>query len=146
MPLHHARAGDPNPAQAPQTVRLQGRVICLAEEMHKLFQAHVAARHEHLYGFKAKDGNVYTLLRTKQSEALFVDQRLLNKELIVKGRVFPQTQILEVTGNLQSIREGVVNDLYYYCDICAITTVAPGPCLCCQAPVELVERPLGQAP
>jgi hypothetical protein len=43
---------------------------------------------------------------------------------------------------MKSIRGGVVYDLYYYCDICAIKTVAPGPCVCCQAPVELVEKPL----
>jgi len=43
---------------------------------------------------------------------------------------------------MKSIRNGVVCDLYYYCDICAIRTVAPGPCVCCQAPVELVEKPL----
>ncbi|MEK7685889.1 MAG: hypothetical protein AAB466_10755 [Verrucomicrobiota bacterium] len=146
MPQQKAQAEDFKLTPQPETVQLQGRVVCLAEEMHKLFQANVAAKHEHLYGFKTHDGKVYTLLRTKLSEALFVDQRLLNKELIVKGRVFPQTQILEVMGNLQSIRKGVVNDLFYYCDICAIESVAPGPCMCCQAPVELVERPLGQAP
>jgi hypothetical protein len=41
---------------------------------------------------------------------------------------------------MRSVRNGVVFDLYYYCDICAIKTLAPGPCMCCQGPVELTEK------
>jgi hypothetical protein len=128
-----------------QQVELQGTVICLAEEMEKQYHAELPINHEHIYGFKSNDGVFYTLLRTKFSEALFADERLRKKELIVKGRVFPKTQVLEVMGNLRSVAKGVVNDLYYYCDICAIQTVAPGRCMCCQEPVELVERPLSGA-
>jgi len=35
-----------------------------------------------------------------------------------------------------------VQDIYYYCDVCDIQAVAPGPCECCQGPTELVEKPL----
>ena len=44
------------------------------------------------------------------------------------------------------LTKGVVHDLYYYCDTCAIRAVAPGDCVCCQAPVELVEKPIKLAP
>lgn len=126
-------------------VELQGTVICLAEEMQKRYHAELPTNHEHIYGFRSNDGVFYTLLRTKFSEALFVDERLRKKELIVKARVFPKTQVLEVMGNLRSVAKGVVNDIYYYCDICAIQTVAPGKCMCCQELVELVEQPLNGA-
>ena len=122
-------------------IRLQGRVVCLAEEMHQLHRTDLPGNHEHLYGFKTTNGMFYTLLRTKFSEALFVDKRLREKELILKGRVFPKTQIFEPT-TLRSIRNGVIHDLYYYCEICNIQMVAPGKCECCQGPVELVEKPL----
>ena len=85
------------------------------------------------------------LLRTNLSEALFIDKRLQEKELIIKGRTFPKTQILEAI-SLQSVHNGIVHELYYYCETCAIRTVAPGDCVCCQAPVELVEKPLKLAP
>jgi hypothetical protein len=35
----------------------------------------------------------------------------------------------------------VVQDLYYYCAVCAIKSVSPEECACCQMPVELVEKP-----
>ncbi len=94
-----------------------------------------------IYGFKTKDGTFYTLLRTKLSETLFVDPQVREKELILAGHILPKTQIFEMTG-MKSIRNGVVCDLYYYCDICAIKTLSPGPCMCCQGPVKLVEIPL----
>jgi hypothetical protein len=90
---------------------------------------------------KSADGRLFILLRTRMSEALFMDERLHEKELLVRGRLFPDSQILEAL-NLKSVRGGKLFDLYYYCDICVIKTVSPEECLCCQGPVELVEEPL----
>ena len=128
-----------------EEVRIRGHLVCLAEAMHDLYRADLAADHEHLYGFKATNGEFYTLLRTNLSEALFVDERLHQKMLIITGRTFPKTHLLEAI-RLQSVRDEVVYDLYYYCDTCAIRTAAPGDCVCCQAPVELVEKPAKLAP
>jgi hypothetical protein len=132
-------------AVAPQTVELRGRVVCLAEEMHKLHQTELPTNHEHLYGFKTNGGKSYTLLRTNMCEILFVEQRLRDRELIIKGRIFPGTQIVEVA-KLLSIHEGAIFDVFYYCTVCAIQSVTPGICVCCQEPVELVEKPLKEIP
>ena len=126
---------------APQEIQLRGKVVCLAEEMHRLYQTDLAAHHEHLFGFKTDDDKYYTLLRTKYSEALFVDQRLREKQLILKGRLFPGTKLFEAI-TMRSVRDGVMHELYYYCTICAIRSVSPAPCECCQGPVELVEKPV----
>ncbi len=126
---------------AVREVRLQGDIVCLVEEMHEHYNVELFGNHQHLYGLKAKDGKYYTVLRTSLAEALFVDTRLHERTLILKGRVFPKTQLLEVVKFL-SIRNDVVHELYYYCDTCYIRTVAPGDCDCCQAPVELIETPL----
>jgi hypothetical protein len=128
-------------AEAAPQIELRGRVVCLAEEMHKLYKADLPTRHEHLYGFKTEDGKYYTLLRTRLSEALFADNRFRERELLLKGRVFPQAQIFEPT-TIRSVRNGVIQDIYYYCGICDIEAVAPGVCDCCQGPTELVEKPL----
>ena len=127
--------------QKPEKVELHGNIVCLAEEMHAHYKVELFSQHDHLYGFKTEDGKYYTLLRTSLAEALFVDERLHEKDLVINGRVFPKTQLLEVTRFL-SIRDGMRHDLYYYCDTCYIRTVAPGSCDCCQAPVVLIERPL----
>ena len=125
----------------PEGVELNGKIICLAEEMHTHYKVELFNKHDHLYGVKTEDGGYYTLLRTSLAEALFVDERLHEKDLVITGRVFPKTQLLEVTRFL-SVRDGILHDLYYYCDTCYIRTVAPGDCDCCQAPVVLIERPL----
>ena len=122
-------------------VALRGVIVCLPEAMHELYHIDLPANHEHLYGFKTTDGTFYTLLRTKLSETLFVDEQVRKKELLLRGHVLPKTQIFEMTG-MKSVRNGVVCDLYYYCDVCAIKTLSPGPCMCCQGPVKLVEQPL----
>jgi hypothetical protein len=137
----NAGSGQLKSLAASREMELRGKVVCLPEEMHRVYQTDLPTNHEHIYGFKTTNGIYYTLLRTKLSEALFADQRLREKELLLTGNVLPKSQIFDVT-KMKSIRNGVVYDLYYYCDICAIRTVAPGPCVCCQAPVELVEQPL----
>ena len=139
--VQNASSGQTNHNAGSREMELQGKVVCLPEEMHRVYQTDLPTNHEHLYGFKTTNGIYYTLLRTKLSEALFADQRVREKELLLAGNALPKSQILDVTA-IKSIRNGVVYDLYYYCDICAIRTVAPGPCVCCQAPVELVEKPL----
>ena len=121
--------------------QLTGRVVCLAEEMNQLYEAGLPTKHEHLYGFKTVEGRFYTLLRTKYSEALFLDEALRERELILKGRVFLAAQVMEVF-NIRSTHDGVVYDVYYYCDVCAIKQIMPGPCECCRQPVVLTEKPL----
>lgn len=142
-------AGDAPGAAAPGAgkgagageVKLRGRIVCLPEALHELYHTDLPTDHQHVYSLKTADGTFYGLLRTKLSEALFVDEQVRKKELILTGRVFPKTQVFEMT-EIKSVRNGVVCDLYYYCDICAIKTLAPGPCMCCQGPVKLVEKPL----
>src|SRR5947207_409897 len=51
-----------DPATQVREVELRGRVVCLAEEMHRKHQALLPTRHDHLWGFQAEDGTFYTLL------------------------------------------------------------------------------------
>jgi hypothetical protein len=129
-------------AQAPvQTVEIRGKLVCLPEYFHRAHGTELGAEHEHIWGFRATDGQVYTLLRTKFSESLFIDPELREQDLLLKGRVFAGSHVLEVT-RTWSIREGVVHDLFYYCTVCSIESVSAGPCACCQGTVERRETPL----
>lgn len=129
--------------QKSEVVHLRGRVVCLAEEMNRLYQTNLPTPHDHLYGFKTNEGIFYTLVRTKTAEALFSDKRVQERELIVEGRILPNTQILDATP-VGSVHNGKLYDLYYYCTVCAIKSVVPGICMCCQQPVEFVEKPVGE--
>ena len=124
--------------------QLRGRIVCLAEEMQKSFGVVVPASHEHLLGFKTADGKYFTLIRTRTSEALFMDKRLLEKDLILIGRTLPDTRIFD-TFSIRSVKGAKIYELYYYCDICAIKAVSPEECQCCRGPVRLVEKPLGDS-
>ncbi len=134
-------------AKTPRAFRETGRVVCLAEELRARFGAAVDPVHDHLYGFRvdAKNGPRYfTLVRTPHSEALFVDERFRKHSLVLSGRIFPGSQLLEVSGWLW-IRDGVRYDVYYWCEVCAIRGVDPGPCACCQGEVELREKAVDRA-
>ncbi len=91
--------------------------------------------------FKTDGGANYKLLRTREAESLFLDPNLYTKVLLLKGRVTPDKKGFAVTGNLHSITDGKVNELYYYCDVCSIKSSTPGLCQCCREPVKLVEEP-----
>ena len=122
---------------------LRGEVVDINDELRKAHTIDISADAEPFPGFKTAEGRLYTLLKTRRSLALFMDERLRGRELIVKGRLFPGTQIVEVTF-IQSVRNGIVNDVYYYCDICAIKALTPEACACCREPVRLVEEPVKQ--
>ena len=94
-------------------------------------------------GDSVSEGQAYTLLRSKFSEAIFLDDRLRGKELSLKVRLFPKSNVIEVL-TIHSVRLGVVQDLFYYCDVCAIKAVSPDPCACCQGPMDLVEQPMSK--
>jgi hypothetical protein len=144
MVFGHFTEGAEQPAKIEGTVRteeLRGHVICLAEEMHQRHGAELPTKHDHLWALKTGDGECYTLLRGKFSEAIFVDERIRQKELLVKARLFPGTQVIELA-QLRSVKAGVVQDIFYYCDVCAIESVSPEICSCCQGPVKLIEKPL----
>jgi hypothetical protein len=130
-------------AETPSSVEFRGSLVCLAEAMHQAFQVDLPTSHTHVPGFQTKDNRYYTLLRTKQSEALFADPVLQRRNLLLNGRVFPGTQILDVT-LIRSVHNDVVHDLYYWCDVCAIKSVIPGECMCCQEDVVLQEIPAGK--
>lgn len=72
-----------------------------------------------------------TLLREKR---LQTRQFRLTLRSLDGGKTF---QIVKT----QLIRAGKVYDFHYFCEICNITTYAPGPCMCCRAPTEYREAP-----
>ncbi len=120
---------------------LRGRVVCLTEELEKRFRIIPECQTRgHLYSLKTEAGKFYPFLPTDTAAAIWMDERFRERELQVTARIFPESTFLEVI-KLQSWRGGKLHDLYYYCDVCAISTHKPGPCECCQDPVQFRETP-----
>ena len=120
-------------------VSLRGRIVCLTEELDKRFNVlPVCDEQHHVYSVKTGDGKIYPLLPTESAAAVWMDERFRQRELQITARAFPNTNYIEVI-KLQSWVNSKLYNLYYYCDICAITAFKPGACECCQEPVEFRE-------
>lgn len=122
-------------------VSIRGRVVCLTEELDKNFQVmpDCSNRH-HVWSIKTSEGKIFPLLPTDSAAAVWMDERFRVRVLQVTARSFPNSDFIEVV-NLQSWVNGKLHDLYYFCDVCMITTFKPGPCECCQDPVVFRETP-----
>jgi len=129
------------PSGEAKTVSLRGKVVCLTEELEKLYQiAPDCKTRGHVYTLKTAEGKFYPFLPVDTAAAIWMDERFRQRDLQVTARIFPATDFIEVI-KLQSWRNGKLHDLYYFCDICYITAYKPGPCECCQEPVEFRETP-----
>lgn len=131
------------PSSEAQTVSLRGKVVCLTEDLQKLYQIIPDCETRgHVYGLKTAGGEFHPFLPTDTAAAIWMDERFRRRELQVTARIFPATDFIEVI-KLQSWRDGKLHDLYYFCDICYISAHKPGTCECCQEPVEFREPPAG---
>ncbi len=125
-------------------ISIRGRVVCLTEELDKTFNVMPdCANRGHVYSIKTAEGRIYPLLPTDSAAAVWMDERFRVRDLQVTGRSFPQSDFIEVI-NFQSWVDNRLHDLYYFCDVCMITTFKPGPCECCQDPVVFRETPAGE--
>ena len=68
------------------------------------------------------------------------DKRLLNREIRVEGRMGAGGSF--VVQKLFTVKDGKLYRVRYYCDVCNISAVEPGRCVCCQRPTQLQEIPV----
>ncbi len=120
-------------------VSLRGKIVCLTEELDKRFNVLPNCDDQHhVYSLKTSDGKIHPLLPTETAAAVWLDERFRQRDLQITARSFPDTNHIEVI-KIQSWISAQLHDLYYYCDICAITAFKPQACECCQEPVEFRE-------
>jgi hypothetical protein len=92
------------------------------------------------FGFESNDGQRFKFAAADSAAAIFTDPRVRLKELQLVARL-RSGQELEII-RVRSYREGKLHDLYYFCEVCNITTYVPGPCPCCRSELELKETPV----
>lgn len=71
-----------------------------------------------------------------------MDKRLEHREVRVEGDFKPDGTF-EVEW-LYTIKNGKLYRVRYFCNICNIVALEPGPCVCCQQPTELQEIPVSR--
>ena len=125
--------------EGPPLTVIRGRAVCLdaaGREVSSLFGCPGTGGR---FGFASKDGKLYKFLPTDTMTQLFTDPRVRQRELQIAARLHAADQ-LEVI-KVQSVKEGKLYDIFYYCEVCSITAYVPGLCPCCRNELEFRERP-----
>ena len=118
---------------------IRGRAVCLdsaGREVGSVFGCPGAGNR---FGFAGKNGKLYKFLPTDTMTPLFTDTRVRQRELQLTARLHAEDQ-LEII-KVQSVKEGKLHDIFYYCDVCSITAYVPGLCPCCRNELEFRESP-----
>jgi hypothetical protein len=136
----------PVPASVPQSASdpyplavIQGRVVCIdgsGQEKNPFFDC---SSPDCRFVLKAKDGKEYRFLSGDPEAAIFTDSRVRQRDLQITGRLHPEKTIEII--KVQSIRDGKLYDIYYFCELCNIRRYAPGLCPCCRNELEFRETP-----
>jgi hypothetical protein len=116
---------------------VRGRVVCLDPRGRD--DAVACSDATTTFSLVDADGKRYKFLPSDSSTAMFVDSRVRQRELQITARLLSEDRLEIVT--VQSIRDGKLYDIYYYCELCNITAYAPGPCVCCRQELEFRETP-----
>ena len=120
-------------------VAVRGRIVCLDEAGHRLNGDGDCSDSPSAFGLVGSDGKFYTFLPEDAETAVFTDRRVRQRELQITARLHPQDR-LEII-KVQSIKEGKLYDICYFCEVCNITAYAPGLCSCCREDMEFRETP-----
>ena len=125
----HFAARPAHGAAGTEMVTVRGRVSCEAAPSDASTQTCT---------FTALDGKKYPLVRVVTSRALFEDANLRSKDLEVTGQVDGAGR-LEII-QTRSVKNGVLYDVYYWCETCHIRSPFGGDCWCCFQPFEFKEE------
>jgi hypothetical protein len=133
-------------AVAPQTesrdhtlMVLRGRVVCLDANSKPLDSVLGCNGPGIRYAFLDKDGVRHDVSATDANAAIFTDVRVRQRDLQITAQLTAKHQLELI--RVQSIREGKLYDLYYFCELCNIRAYAPGLCPCCRNEMEFRETP-----
>jgi hypothetical protein len=126
----------PRAAGEGEVVELRGRVVCLGEGA-ALGPCDGAS---HRFALETPGGERHVFRTGDPLTAMFVDDRLRERELVVRARRTPSDELETI--KVHSVRNGRLHDLDYFCEVCNVVAYAPGLCPCCRRPMVLRETPL----
>jgi len=120
-------------------VVLRGRVVCLdpqGREVNPLFDC---KGDDARFSLKSKDGKQYLFVAGDPETSIFTDSRVRQRDLQITAKLHPESRLELI--KVQSVREGKLYDLYYFCELCNIRAYGPGLCPCCRNELEFRETP-----
>jgi hypothetical protein len=86
------------------------------------------------------DGQLFTIIKDDQSRMLYLDPDLHNRKLCLTAVKIPNTQMLQIK-KVQTLKDGKLYNVDYWCDRCQLAATQPGRCICCGEVVFRRELP-----
>jgi hypothetical protein len=124
-------------AQDRAFVILRGRAVCLDAFDKPVDSPFACSEANPRFGFASKDGKLYRFPQTDSMITVFTDSRVRERELQITARLRESNQLETI--KVQSVKNGKLYDIYYFCDICNIRAYTPGLCPCCRNELEFRE-------
>ena len=125
-----------------KTVQLEGKVVPMAGILEKFGSRLDPEAAPHWLALVTNNGKTYPLIKDDGSRLFFSDPRLQNRAMRISGRLFQDTHLLQVL-SVNSVKNGQLHEVYYWCDICSIRrNELLKKCDCCGGPMELREEPV----
>jgi hypothetical protein len=131
-------SGNPHFQDAPFAI-VRGRAVCLNSAGREVQTPFGCTETGSRFDFASQDGKLYKFLPTDTMTTVFTDSRVRQRQLQLTARLHSGDQ-LEII-KVQSIKDGKLYDIYYFCDVCTITSFTPGLCPCCRNEMEFREKP-----
>jgi hypothetical protein len=122
-----------------QSVTITGHVYCLDNSGKRLPVEQDCQPSTVKYELLANDGRSFPILSDDLLATIFTEARIRKMELQISGLLHHDKQLELV--KIQALHNGKLFDIFYYCEVCKITAYGPGPCPCCYAPLEFIEKP-----
>lgn len=129
----------PEPANSTKEIVVRGRILCLDDSGQNQIAETDCGKPKTRFGLKTVEEKIYLFSPDDAMIGMFFDPAVRQKDLQIKGRLHPNN-VIEII-KIHSIHEGKLYDIFYYCDVCAITSYEFGLCYCCQQPTDLRETP-----
>jgi len=117
----------------------KGHIVCLDAQGHPIDSLFACREANARFGLASREGKLYKFLPTDTMTPVFTDSRVRERELQITGRLHGSDQ-LEII-KVQSIKDGKLYDIYYFCELCNIKAYTPGLCPCCRNELEFRETP-----
>lgn len=138
----------PKPAQTAKPtfkqIELRGKVVPYQDALKRLYGIKLAGdQAAKLLALETEDGRLEPIVPTDGGRFFYQDPAMLDRPVQIVARVYDKTPGLQVI-KVYSIRDGKLNEIYYWCSICAIKMYQLRKCECCQGDVEVREHPVGE--
>jgi len=118
-------------------VVLRGHVVCAQGVEGAAPDSGCKGEGNARFSFTTTAGKRYGFVPNDEEAAIFSDHRVRERDLQLTVKVHPGDRLELV--KVQSIRQGKLYDLYFFCELCNITAYAPGLCPCCRNELEFRE-------